>query len=261
MTSSSSAFGGSCSDQIDPFDPNDRNLWRKAEYLGRYLFASDFLGQYQPKIVADISCGMGYGSIELSRIAKSVIAVDASWELLEKASTRCESTNVRFLKKNLEGEDLVPEIAEGSADAVISFETLEHLVDPSWAVSQFHRILRPGGFFLCSVPNALYESGNSAGLPRNKSHKRWFSFPSLKSLVQGHGMQVVYRLGQSRSKALFRREQQLCHAGRIPDKLSEEPVMHTVGMIRWLSYVIAYPTVEDVDGSYSIIIIAQKNED
>jgi hypothetical protein len=29
-------------------------------------------------------------------------------------------------------------------------------------------------------------------------------------------------------------------------------------MMRWLSYVAAYPTVEDVDGSYSIIIVAQK---
>jgi len=30
--------------------------------------------------------------------------------------------------------------------------------------------------------------------------------------------------------------------------------------MRWLSYVAAYPTVEDVDGSYSIIIVARKND-
>jgi hypothetical protein len=35
--------------------------------------------------------------------------------------------------------------------------------------------------------------------------------------------------------------------------------MHRPEMIRWLSYVAAYPTVEDVDGSYSIIIVAKKN--
>jgi ubiquinone/menaquinone biosynthesis C-methylase UbiE len=259
MTSSSSAFGGSCSEQIDPFDPNDRNLWRKAEYLGRYLFAADFLSQHKPKIVADISCGMGYGSVELSGIAGAVIAVDNSQELLEKASMTCKSPNARFLKKNLDGEDLVPEIAECSVDAVVSFETLEHLVDPSSAMSSFHRILRLGGFFLCSVPNLLSESGDCAGLPRNKSHKQWFSFQSLQGLVQSHGMQVIYRLGQSRSRALFRREQQLCHARRIPEKLSEEPMMHESRMIRWLSYVVAYPTVEDVDGSYSIIIVAKKD--
>ena len=71
-------------------------------------------------------------------------------------------------------------------------------------------------------------------------------------------MQVLYRLGQSWSKALFRREQQLFNARRIRRRLSDETVMHSEEMIRWLSYVAAYPSVEDVDGSYSIIIIAQK---
>jgi hypothetical protein len=73
-------------------------------------------------------------------------------------------------------------------------------------------------------------------------------------------MQVIYRLGQSWSKTLFRREQQLSNAKRIGRKLSDEPGMHASEMIRWLSYVAAYPSVEDVDGSYSIIIVAQKND-
>ena len=74
-------------------------------------------------------------------------------------------------------------------------------------------------------------------------------------------MQVIYRLGQSWSKALFRREQQLTNAKRIGHKLSDEPLMHSPEMIRWLSYVAAYPSVENVDGSYSIIIVAQKQKD
>ncbi len=59
--SSYSAYSGSGIDQIDPFDPGDSNLWRKAEYLGRYLFAADFLRSHKSDLVADISCGMGYG--------------------------------------------------------------------------------------------------------------------------------------------------------------------------------------------------------
>jgi hypothetical protein len=57
---------------------------------------------------------------------------------------------------------------------------------------------------------------------------------------------------------LFRREQQLCNARRLGSRLSDGPVMHTPGMIRWLAYIAAYPSVEDVDGSYSIIIVARK---
>lgn len=258
MSQHNSAFGGSGLDQIDPFDIRDANVWRKAEYLGRYLFAADFLKQYHPNMVADISCGMGYGTKELSRVAKIVIGVDGAQQLIEAASSRIKSSNVKFLQKDLNRMELMPEIKEGSVDAVVSFETLEHLIDPNKAASQFSRILRPGGFLLCSVPNVLSESRDGAGLPRNKDHRQWFNYGSLSRMVERHGMQVAYRLGQSWSKALHRREQQLSHAKRIDRKLSDEPAMHTPEMMQWLSYVAAYPTVEDVDGSYSIIVVAQK---
>jgi 2-polyprenyl-3-methyl-5-hydroxy-6-metoxy-1,4-benzoquinol methylase len=245
-------------DQIDPLDPLDSNLWRKAEYLGRYLFAVDFLRQHDPKIVADISCGIGYGTVELHSISPDVIGVDRDLELIDIASHRSSEPGIKFLNKDLDRDDLSPDIGMGSLDAVVSFETLEHLLDPARAVSQFSGAIRPGGFFICSVPNALWESRDSAGLPKNRDHKQWFSYGSLSRLVQGQGMRVIYRLGQSWSKALYKREQQLSHARRIGVKLSDEPAMHSPQMVRWLSYVAAYPTVEDVDGSYSIIIVAQK---
>jgi SAM-dependent methyltransferase len=256
--SSYSAYSGSGLDQIDPFDANDSNLWRKAEYLGRYLFASDFLGPHKPDLVADISCGLGYGSAELCSVAGKVIGVDGNRALMESARLRFKTANLHFLHRDLEEEELSPEIEESNAAAVVSFETLEHLLDPSRAVAQFSKILQPGGFFICSVPNVLSESGDSCGLPRNKAHKQWFNFASLSRMVQQHEMRVIYRLGQSWSKALFRREQQLSNAKRISRKLGDESVMHSKEMMRWLSYVAAYPTVEDVDGSYSIIIVAQK---
>ena len=260
--SSYSAYSGTGLDQIDPFDVNDTNLWRKAEYLGRYLFAADFLRMQNPGIgiVADISCGMGYGSLELSNVAGTVFGVDGNPDLMKLATEKCSKPNIRFLHSDLEEGNLSLHISEGSVDAVVSFETLEHLIDPNRAVDQFRRLLRPGGFFICSVPNVLSESGDSAGLPRNRSHKQWFNFASLSRLVQRNSMQVIYRLGQSWSKTLFRREQQLSNAKRIGRKLSDEPGMHSAEMIRWLSYVAAYPSVEDVDGSYSIIIVAQKND-
>jgi 2-polyprenyl-3-methyl-5-hydroxy-6-metoxy-1,4-benzoquinol methylase len=254
------AYSGSGSEQIDPFDPNDGNIWRKAEYLGRYLFAADFLKTHKPDLVADISSGRGYGSAELAGVAEKVIGVEGCRALVETARQSFQKANLHFIRKNLDEDDLCPEIALSSLAAVVSFETLEHLLDPFQAVSQFSKILKPGGFFICSVPNVLSESGDGSGLPRNKSHKQWFNFKSLSRLVLENDMQVIYRLGQSWSKALFRREQQLVNAKRLTGRLGDEPNMHSFKMIRWLSYVAAYPTVEDVDGSYSIIIVARKNE-
>jgi SAM-dependent methyltransferase len=262
MTSSNSACGGFGWDQVDPFDKKDKHLWMKLEHLGHYLFAADFLKQHKPKVVADISCGIGYGMPELGRISKTVIGVDSSPEMIEIASRRVSemgrNLQVRFLNKNLDSEDLVPDIEPESVDAVVSFETLEHLFDPNYAVSQFSQILQPGGFFICSVPNALSEPKASACLPRNRCHKQLFNFNSLSKIVQSHGMQVVYRLGQSWSYSLLKREQQLSSARLIERRLSDEPLMHTPEMIRLLSYILAYPTVEDVEGSYSIIIVAHK---
>jgi SAM-dependent methyltransferase len=262
MISSNSASSGFGWDQVDPFDEKDNHLWMKLEHLGRYLFAADFLKQHRPKVVADISCGIGYGIPELGRIAQTVIGVDSSQEMIEIASKKIsegsKNLGVRFLNKDLDSDDLTPDIEPGSADAVVSFETLEHLVDPNRAVSQFSQILRSGGFFICSVPNALSETRASASVPRNRYHKQLFNFGSLSRMVQSHGMQVMYRLGQSWSYSLLKREQQLSSAKLIERRLSDEPAMHTPEVIRLLSYILAYPTVEDVDGSYSIIIVAHK---
>src|SRR5690606_34750687 len=155
---------------------------------------------------ADISCGLGYGSMELASVCKEVVGIDGSPEMVEQASRRFSRPNARFLCLDLEKDDLGRHIAAGSCGAAVSFETLEHLNDPGRVVDQFSRILMQGGFFICSVPNVISESGDDAGLPRNRSHKQWFSFPSLCRMVERYGMVVIYRLGQSRSRALFRRE-------------------------------------------------------
>ncbi len=239
-------------------DENDIHLWMKLEHLGHYLFAADFLKPYKPQLVADISCGIGYGLPELKRIAGAVVAVDNSRDMIEIASQRSQGLGVRFLCLDLDRDDLVPAIEAGSVDAVVSFETLEHLVDPQRAIAQISEILRPGGFLICSVPNMLYEPHAIACLPRNRCHKQLFSFASLSRMMQSQDLQVLYRLGQSWSYTLLKREQQLFSARLIERRLSHVPAMHTPEMIRLLSYLVAYPTVEDVDGSYCIIIIAQK---
>ncbi len=245
-------------DQVDPFDENDVHLWVKIEHLSHYLFAADFLKQYQPDIVADISCGTGYGIVELKRAAKSIIGIDNSLDALKIASKKVEDPDIRFLQKDLDNDDLMPDVEEGSVDAVVSFETIEHLIDPNRAISQFSRILRPGGFLICSVPNVLSESRTVACLPRNRCHKQLFNFGSLRKIIQSHGMQVEYRLGQSWSYTLLKREQQLSSAKLIKRRLSDLPEMQSPEIIRLLSYIVAYPNVEDVDGSYSIIIVARK---
>ena len=44
---------------------------------------------------------------------------------------------------------------DGSFDVVVAGELLEHLADPAAAVASVRRVLRPGGRFVGSVPNAF----------------------------------------------------------------------------------------------------------
>src|SRR5258708_39001611 len=81
------------------------------EHLARYEFARRFC---EGKMVADIACGTGYGSEILRRVAREVHGFD---------------------KENLCGNrliDLEKERWNGNYDAIVSFETIEHLANPDF---------------------------------------------------------------------------------------------------------------------------------
>lgn len=253
-------------DQIDPFDIDNPNLWVKLEHLGRYLFAADYLRRYRPEQVADIACGTGYGLPELTQIAQAVVALDHSSAALAAAQRSWESDTrlghgqIAFLQQDLERDPWPQHLSQGGLDAIISFETLEHLIEPEQALTKFSQALRAKGFLICSVPNRLYEPLDRAGLPTNLEHKQLFSFATLRQLLERHGFEVVYRLGQATANILYKRESQLLKRRSLTQRLGDFSAMHTPDIIRHLSYLLAYPTVEDVEGSYAIIVIAQKTQ-
>lgn len=76
--------------------------------------------------------------------------------------------------------------------------------------------------------------------------------------LERHGFQILYRLGQTSANVIFRRESQLLKHKHITQRLGDFSGIHTPDLVRHLTYLLAYPTVEDVDGSYSLIVVAQK---
>src|SRR5262245_20429832 len=89
-------------DQVDPYNADDDKFWVKVEHLGRYLFAADYLSQFQPKAIADIAVGVGYGIPELRRASASIVAVDSSSEMLELASATYGGAGVTFLRQDID---------------------------------------------------------------------------------------------------------------------------------------------------------------
>jgi SAM-dependent methyltransferase len=250
-------------DQVDPYDVADQKFWVKLEHLGRYLFAADYLNQFQPNVIADIACGVGYGIPELHRAANSIVAVDNSTEMLDLASNRYGGAGVTFIQHDLDHDETVSELKASSLDAIVSFETLEHLLNPNWAVEQFSQLLLPGGFLICSVPNVIFEplwphQVGAAGLPANKCHTQLFNFHSFARLLGRYDFEIKYRVGQAWTNILYRRESELFLKQVIRFKIGDRSEMHSSEMIRMLAHLLGYPTAEDVDGSYSIIVVAQK---
>lgn len=106
------------------------------------------LGLLLPPVrVADLGCGEGYLTIEVSRWAKSVVAVDRSQAVLDRArelGRRRKARNVTWKVGEL--EDLP--LRAGSIDIALLSQALHHAAEPARAVAEAVRVLAPGGRLL-----------------------------------------------------------------------------------------------------------------
>lgn len=100
--------------------------------------------------VLEIGCGTGLFTEFFAKAGSSIVAVDISPELLDKARTRgLPPDQVTFCCKRFEDCDL-----EGPFDAIIGSSVLHHL-DILPALRQIKRLLKPGGVLSFAEPNML----------------------------------------------------------------------------------------------------------
>ncbi len=93
-------------------------------------------------VVADLGCGTGTLSVEISPYVRSVIAVDNSKAMLDAASQRIAGrSNIELRQGDLEA---LP-IERAEADAALCVLVLSYLRDPAAAIGEIARILKPGG--------------------------------------------------------------------------------------------------------------------
>ncbi len=69
----------------------------------------------------------------------------------------------------------LPGVRDASYDFVYSSHTLEHMLDPSAAVQNWWRVLKPGGFLILYIPDRdLYEKKTTLPSRWNEDHKAFF---------------------------------------------------------------------------------------
>ncbi|MET1413209.1 methyltransferase domain-containing protein [Roseibium sp. HPY-6] len=119
-----------------------------ADFSRRRRASFDALQPKPEDVIADIGCGNGMLTLELSRAIGAegkVIGIDPSDDMRGAALKRCaQCTNVEIVKGTATHLPLDP----ASADKAVSLQVFEYLDDLPGAVSEAKRILKPGGRFV-----------------------------------------------------------------------------------------------------------------
>lgn len=160
------------------------------EHLHRYLLACELA---VGKTVLDIACGDGYGAAMLARHAAQVTGVDIDTPTVERARGKYVADNLRFLQ----GSATDIPLDDDSVDLVISFETIEHLMEQDRMLYEIRRVLRPEGFLIISSPDK-YEYSDVPGY-HNEFHLKELYRQEFEALLQKHfsrhallGQRVVF---------------------------------------------------------------------
>ena len=115
-----------------------------AEILGRHVGRDG--------LIADIGCGHGRDSAWLERAMKRVIGLDLSFQMLKQAQ---RITRGRLAQMNMKALG----VRDGCVDGIWCCAALLHLpkAQAPAAMSEFRRILQPGGMLIVSVQQGSFE--------------------------------------------------------------------------------------------------------
>jgi SAM-dependent methyltransferase len=134
------------------------------------------------KRVLDLGCRSGALTRHFVE-GNTVVGLDVDPSALEKAA----ALGIEPVQANV--EEPLP-FEDASFDAVVAGELLEHLLFPDALVAEIHRVLRPHGVLVGSVPNAFRVQSRLRFLrgqapEDDPTHLRMFSPAALRQLLAG----------------------------------------------------------------------------
>jgi SAM-dependent methyltransferase len=198
---------------VDPDDPGDH---QEQAFANLYRWAA---GQVSGR-VAHVACGTGWGTAIIAAGGAQTVGVERDAEALEVARRMVPAGEF------IQAEVPPLPLPDDSVEAVVSFETIEHIEDDRGFLAELRRILRPAGPLLLSTPNK--ERTSPHGEPDNPWHVREYLLGDLLSLLGEAGFPQVEAFCQGiqpdgplarQAGRLLARFPALCRPGRFWDSL------------------------------------------
>ena len=173
-------------------------------------------------VVLDAGVGEGYGAALLASSARRVIGVELEAAVAAHVAARYPSVGVT--RADLQA---LP-VADGTVDALVTLQVIEHLWDQPGFLAECARVLRPGGRLFCATPNRLTFSPGAGpdDRPLNPFHTRELTGPELAGLVADAGLAVESLTGLHHGPAL--RALDARHGGRSSTRRSRSRCPGTV---------------------------------
>lgn len=197
---------------------------RSDAHIARYAMAC----QYLPKdgLVLDAACGLGYGSAILAAAnpAVRVVGIDNS-EYAVRYARACIMTSHANTDFRLGDACDLSDYPDASVGLVVSFETVEHLREPRQFLAEVRRVLKPGGVFVCSVPNMWVDE---SGKDPNPWHYHVFDYARLATLC-GEFLELTHAYRQTAGGGM-----KLNHAPRQLERVNFPVPTDTVEAEWWL---------------------------
>ena len=149
-------------------------LSKKYEREGWQKIFTEEIGVEKKKVL-DVGTGPGVVAIQLAELGHDVSAVDLSEGMLEEAKENATRFGVTINFQKGDAENLP--FPDSYFDVVVAKYVLWTLPDPLKALSEWHRVVKPGG-------KVVYVDGNwYQDLQRSWWRRRWRSFAKFVTMV------------------------------------------------------------------------------
>ena len=150
---------------------------RPLSYLARWGRTRQWLPRSVRRTI-DVGCAFGYGTAALigyGSSARSVVGVEYDGGLVRLAAQRFPWVPV------IQADAGRLPFQDGDVDAIVMLDVLEHLADPAAVLAEIHRVLRPGGYLVLSVPHQGVLAPLDANNVYTALRRRWPSWPELEA--------------------------------------------------------------------------------